>query len=52
MRHLEHIYQQWQQGNSNYIIRYMDFVQIASKILNRPAEESLRILEQTIWFRK
>lgn len=45
-----HAYQQWSNGNENYIERYMDFVKIVSKMYNYSTEESLAFLDGTKWF--
>ena len=49
---LQHIYQQWANGNDNYIERYMDFVKLVSKMYNYTTQESLKFLEETPWFKK
>jgi len=51
-RNLIHIYQQWQQGNENYVGRYMEFVEMVARMHNITPEESLSLLENTYWFRK
>jgi hypothetical protein len=51
-RNLNHMYQQWRQGNNNYISRYMEFVEMVSRMNNLTTEASLTLLENTYWFRK
>ena len=51
-RNLEHIYQQWRQGNDDYIVRYMEFVEMVARINNISTDASLILLENTYWFRK
>jgi len=51
-RSLHHMYQQWQQGNDNYIERYMDFVSMVARIFNYTTEEVLVLLENTSWFKR
>jgi len=46
------MYQQWQQGNDNYIERYMDFVSMVARIFNYTTEEVLVLLENTSWFKQ
>lgn len=49
---LEHIYQQWSNGNYDYIERYMDFVKLVAKMYNYSLDESLAFLDDTPWFRR
>ena len=51
-RNLINIYQQWRQGNDDYISRYMEFVEMVSRMHNLTPEESMSMLEKTYWFQK
>ena len=50
-RHLQHIYQQWSNGqNGAAKYRWVDFVELASKECNMPADALMRILQTQSWF--
>jgi hypothetical protein len=49
-RLLETMYQQWQQGNSNYIHHWVRFVELAAKEFNQPEDAVIRQLQTQSWF--
>ena len=50
LRQLEMIYQQWMQGNSAYIHRWAEFIELAAKLTGEPQDEVMRRLRTTYWF--
>lgn len=50
-RHLQNMYQQWQQGNSDYLYRYMDFAEMAARYNNTSAQSILIELQKYTWFK-
>ena len=50
-RHLHHMYQQWQQGNEDYMYRYMDFAELAARHNNMTADAVLLELQKYYWFK-
>ncbi len=49
-RHLHNMYQQWQQGNEDYIYRYMDFAVLAAQRNNTSPDAILIELQKYNWF--
>ena len=49
-RELQHMYQAWQQGNSDYINNWAKFVELAAKQTGRRADEIMSVLQKTYWF--
>jgi hypothetical protein len=49
-RLLETMYQQWQQGNANYIHDWVRFVELASREFKTPEDEIIRELQKQRWF--
>jgi len=48
--HLQHMYQQWQQGNENYVTDWVEFVELVAKELHAPEHEIIRQLQKCPWF--
>jgi hypothetical protein len=44
------MYQQWQQGNANYIHDWVRFVELASREFKKPEDEIIRELQKQRWF--
>jgi hypothetical protein len=51
-RHLLSMYQQWQQGNEDYLYRYMDFVEYVAQQQNTPVDAVMRELQKYYWFKR
>jgi hypothetical protein len=51
-RQLEMMYQQWIQGNEEYVHRWFEFVAMAAKQLSATQEEVMKELQKTYWFVK
>jgi hypothetical protein len=49
---LELMYQQWIQGNDEYTVRWVDFVELAAREMNTTQDEIMRELQKTYWFKK
>jgi hypothetical protein len=49
--HLLHMYQAWQQGMDDYVLRWRDFVKFSAMHNNISADEMESFLKQTKWFR-
>ena len=50
-RHLQCMYQQWCQGNENYLYRYMDFVELVAGQNNMNVDSMMRELQKYYWFK-
>jgi hypothetical protein len=50
--HLLLMYQQWQQGNTDYLHRYMDFAELAAKENNMTVDAVMRELQKYYWFKR
>jgi hypothetical protein len=50
-KHLQMMYQQWQQGNEDYMYRYMDFAVLAAGHNNMTADAMLWELQKYNWFK-
>lgn len=44
------MYQQWQQGNQEYIQRWADFVELVARETKQSQDEVMRELQKTYWF--
>ena len=51
-QHLHHMYQQWQQGNQDYMYRYMDFAELAARYNNMTVDAVMRELQKYYWFKR
>lgn len=51
-RELQCMYQQWCQGNSDYLYRYMDFVEFIAKQHNVSPDTLMRELQKYHWFKR
>lgn len=51
-KHLHSMYQQWCQGNEDYQIRYMDFVNLVACQNNKNADATLQELQRYHWFKR
>ena len=51
-RHLQCMYQQWCQGNENYLYRYMDFVDLVAGQNNMNVDSMMRELQKYYWFKR
>jgi hypothetical protein len=49
-KHLQSMYQQWQQGNEDYLYRYMDFVELVARHNNITTDTALFELQKYFWF--
>lgn len=49
--HLHHMYQQWIQGNEDYMLRYMDFVKLVAGHNNANADAVMQELQKYHWFK-
>jgi curli biogenesis system outer membrane secretion channel CsgG len=47
---IEIMYQQWQQGNEDYVRRWVDFVEMAAKQTQHTQLELVTALQKTNWF--
>ena len=50
-QHLHHMYQQWIQGNEDYMFRYMDFAELAARHNNMTVDAVLLELQKYSWFK-
>lgn len=50
-RHLQTMYQQWQQDNENYILDWVTFVEIAAREYQLQQDEVIRELQKYYWFK-
>jgi hypothetical protein len=48
---LLNMYQQWQQGNEDYMYRYMDFAELAAGRNNMTVDAMMRELQKYYWFK-
>lgn len=51
-KHLLSMYQQWCQGNNNYLYRYMDFVELVARQNNMTVDATLFELNKYFWFKR
>ncbi len=51
-RHLLSMYQQWQQGNEDYLYRYMDFAELVARNNNMTVDAVMRELQKYYWFKR
>lgn len=51
-RVLQNMYQQWMQGNDDYIYRWYDFVLLVSKHYGSGMDDVMRVLQTCNWFIK
>jgi hypothetical protein len=51
-KHLLSMYQQWQQGNEDYLYRYMDFAELVAKQHNMNVDAVIRELQKYYWFQR
>jgi len=51
-QHLHHMYQAWQQGNEDYMYRYMDFAKFAAGHNNMTVDAMILELQKYHWFKK
>jgi hypothetical protein len=49
---LQHMYQQWQQGQNDYEKRVEDFVKMAAHYNDITTDQMIKILKQYPWFNK
>ena len=50
-KHLHHMYQQWCQGNEDYMYRYMDFAKFAAGHNHMNVDAMLNELQKYSWFK-
>lgn len=50
IRHLQNMYQQWQQGNEHYVARWADFIEMAAEETKQSQDTIMRELQKTYWF--
>jgi ClpP class serine protease len=46
------MYQQWQQGNEDYLYRYMDFAELVARNNNMTVDAVMRELQKYYWFKR
>lgn len=51
-RFLEIMYQQWQQGMTDYANRWIDFVEMAARVNGTTADQIMKELQKCSWFIK
>lgn len=51
-RHLHHMYQQWLQGNEDYVLRYMDFANLVARHNNMDVDNVILELKNYQWFKQ
>ena len=51
-KELQMMYQQWCQGNDDYNVRWLDFVEMSARYFKQPESEVLRELQKHYWFVK
>jgi hypothetical protein len=51
-RFLEHMYQQWSQGTTDYADRWLDFVEMAAHVNGTTADQIMKELQKCSWFVK
>lgn len=51
-KHLLSMYQQWCQGNADYLYRYMDFVEFVAGQNNMTVDAVMRELQKYYWFKR
>lgn len=51
-KHLQSMYQQWQQGNEDYLYRYMDFAELVARQNNMTVDAALFELNKYFWFKR
>jgi ClpP class serine protease len=49
---LLNMYQQWQQGNQDYMFRYMDFAELVARHNNMTVDAVMRELQKYHWFQQ
>lgn len=50
-KHLHNMYQQWQQGNEDYLYRYIDFVELVATRQNMTVDATRLELQKYFWFK-
>ena len=51
-KHLHSMYQQWIQGNEDYMYRYMDFAEFVARQNNMNVDAVMRELQKYYWFQQ
>ena len=51
-KNLHNMYQQWCQGNEDYLYRYMDFVELVARQNNMNVDAVMRELQKYYWFKR
>ena len=46
------MYQQWQQGNKDYLYRYMDFAELVASHNNITVDAVMKELQKYYWFKQ
>ena len=46
------MYQQWCQGNDDYLYRYMDFVEMVAKNQHMNVDDVMREMQKYHWFKR
>jgi hypothetical protein len=46
------MYQQWCQGNEDYLYRYMDFVELVARQNNMNVDTMMKELQKYYWFQR
>jgi len=50
-KHLHNMYQQWCQGNEDYLYRYMDFVEFVARQNHINVDAMMQELQKYNWFK-
>ena len=51
LRLFQTVYQQWSDGQTNIAARWVDFVELVSRMSKVPQDEVARQLQKTNWFK-
>ena len=51
-KYLQSMYQQWCQGNEDYLYRYLDFVELVARHNNMTVDAAMRELQKYYWFQR
>ena len=52
LHQLQHMYQAWCQGQENYVRDWCNFVEFAAKHYGTTADQVMRLLQTTYWFKR
>ena len=52
LRLLQIMYQQWSDGQTNIAVRWMDFIELASRSTGLAQDQLMRELQKCYWFKR